>query len=219
MTNVRSQDVTLRDDLKAVLRSIIATDIMLHPLTMDDKSRSSIISQMRNQDYNNPNAYGEFTSPKLANRQFKTVIQKLQDEFCKDVLGRLHKILRTGRGSKKGSTWLSSFVFILATAMCLEELEHNRYLRADGDVQRRSTTHESAMEDARRDCQRIEVGFDFLLDLFNRKYSPQKRYIANLEQWVKTYNNAAEQEFLQRIVQLVMPHRKDFPSPSIECFC
>ena len=189
----------------------MATDMMLHPVTMDDRSRNEVIAKMLNRDYNDPTLYGSDTSPKLLNRQFKSLIANIQEAYIKDVLRRLHMILRMNKASKKQKTWLSSFILMLAIALCQEEIEHIRYLRADGDYHRgdrSQATYKRTIADAQRDCSNADEGFDFLMTLFNHKYSPQKRYIANLQHWVKKYNNLAERDFLVGLIGLVKPYRE-----------
>lgn len=183
---------------------------MLHHVTLKDESRDAVISQMRN--HNDPSKYNSFTSPKVANRQLKSAISKIQGDLCRDILIRLQKILRMGKGTEKKRTRLSSFVLMLAMAMCQEETEHNRWLRAEGDIQRSSgppmdmqavrdqAVRDQAVRDqARRDCRTADDGFDFLTKLFNCKYSPAKRYQALLSDWLKDSYNAGESQFLEAI--------------------
>lgn len=190
------------------LRTIIATDIMLHHVALDDGSRDDAIRQMLNPEYNDPSAYTTFTSPKLVNRQLKSFIQTIQKNFCIEVLKRLHHILRMHKGQQKTRTWMSSFVLMLTMAMCQEELEHSRYLRADGEAKRGEQEPQLALEQARRDVRHADTGFDFLLTLFHCKYSPQKRYVASLVDWMGKTKHVAEDRFLERLCRLGNERRK-----------
>lgn len=187
---------------------------MLHPVTIEDGARDDIISQLTN--HNNAAAYGDFTSPKLVNRQLKVMISSIQESFYKDILRRLQSILRKSNGMTKERTKTSSFVLMIGLALCQEELEHNRYLRAEGDIKRNENTdwtnpdrtRETIMKEAQQDCKDADTGFDFLVTLFNCKYSPAKRYQACLIDWSKKVMEPTEKEFLQSVFDLGHKYRK-----------
>lgn len=182
------------------MRAIITTDIMLHHVTLDEASKTMVISQMT--IFNDPMSYETFTSPKLANRQLKSFFQTLQKCYLEKVLDRFHKILRMTKGKSRERAWLSSFVLMLTLAMCQEEMQHTRFLRADGERVRRERTLQEATQEARQDCQRGDRGFDFLIKLFNCKYSPAKRYAARWSDWRNTFDSAAEDKFLEGLARI-----------------
>jgi len=97
---------------------------------------------------------------------------------------------------------MSSFVLMLTMAMCQEEMEHSRYLRADGEAKRGEQEPQLALEQARRDVRHADTGFDFLLTLFHCKYSPQKRYVASLVDWKDKTKHVAEDHFLEKLCRL-----------------
>lgn len=179
---------------------------MLHHVTIEEASRDDIISQLTM--FNDPLSYRDgFTSPKLANRQLKSYFQILQKQFLENALERFHKILRMTKGRQRGLTWLSSLVIMLAMAVCQEEMQHSRCLRADGESLRLERTKEDAVRDARQDCQRGDAAFDFLIKLFNCKYSPAKRYVARMADWRNTFSCQVEDEFLGGLQELGKRHR------------
>ncbi|KAL1304756.1 hypothetical protein AAFC00_003693 [Neodothiora populina] len=213
-----SMDNVLRKDLSMAFRSILTTDIMLHHVILEESSKAEVISQLS--CYNDPSSYGSYTSPKVANRQLKSFFSSLQKKYYEDLLSRYHGILRSGKGKEKERRWISSFVIMLALALCEEEMQHTRVLRADGDRQRNGGDSAYEFEHAKQDCREIDRAFDFLVKLFHCKYSRQRRHQAQIDDWQTKPESQAERGFVHSLVDLSQSHRmnllmrKDWNIPS-----
>lgn len=194
-----SQDKTLKGDLRQVIRMMVLTCIMDHPIAMLAPYQDTAISMM--QSHNNPTAYGAYTSPMMANRQLKYFFSEMQTQQYNKSLNRLHQILRGAKDKNK--LWMSSFVLMLGIALVLEQCQHLLWIKADAKAARRETTGFDAACEARGHCNEIDDGFDFLCKLYHCKYRGKHRQKTRYEELKHKTSNAAEAEFAETIYEIV----------------
>lgn len=178
---------------------LVLTCIMDHPISMSAPYQNQAISMMQN--YNNPQAYNEWTSPLMANRQLKYYFSEMQTQQYNKSLNRLHQILRSARDRNK--LWMSSFVLVLGIALVLEQCQCMLWLKADHKVAKNEITPTEAAWEARGHCAEIDDGFEFLCKLYHCKYRGKHRKLTRFEEWKNKTSNAAEAEFANRIYDIV----------------
>ncbi|KAK6002061.1 hypothetical protein QM012_001699 [Aureobasidium pullulans] len=192
-------DKTLKGDLRHVLRMLILTCIMDHPITISESALPATISSMHS--HNNPHLYSSWTSPFLANRQLKYFFAEMQTQQYNRTLNRLHQILR--KAGDKSKLWMSSFVLMLGIAIVLENCQHLLWIKADAKVARKETTPVDAAWEARSHCQEMDDGFEFLCKLYHCKYRGKHRQKTRYEELKNKTSRPAEQAFADRIYEIV----------------
>ncbi|KAI5245259.1 hypothetical protein E4T43_03315 [Aureobasidium subglaciale] len=192
-------DKTLKGDLRHVIRMLILTCIMDHPITIVDAQRDTTIRMM--QSHNNPQVYEAWTSPMLANRQLKYFFSEMQTQQYNKSLNRLHQILR--KAGDKNKLWMSSFVLMLGIALVLEQCQHLLWIKADAKVAKREVSPTDAEWEARTHCREMDDGFEFLCKLYHCKYRGKHRQKTRYEELKSKVSNAAEAEFAEKIYDIV----------------
>ncbi|KAI5206388.1 hypothetical protein E4T39_02559 [Aureobasidium subglaciale] len=192
-------DKTLKGDLRHVIRMLILTCIMDHPITIVDAQRDTTIRMM--QSHNNPQVYEAWTSPMLANRQLKYFFSEMQTQQYNKSLNRLHQILR--KAGDKNKLWMSSFVLMLGIALVLEQCQHLLWIKADAKVAKREVSPIDAEWEARTHCREMDDGFEFLCKLYHCKYRGKHREKTRYEELKNKVSNAAEAEFADKIYDIV----------------
>ncbi|KAG9649477.1 hypothetical protein KCU64_g9426, partial [Aureobasidium melanogenum] len=192
-------DNKLKGDLRHVLRMLILTCIMDHPITISESSLPVTIASMHS--HNNPHIYSSWTSPFLANRQLKYFFAEMQTQQYNRTLNRLHQILR--KAGDKNKLWMSSFVLMLGIAIVLENCQHLLWIKADAKVARKETTGVDAAWEARSHCAEMDDGFEFLCKLYHCKYRGKHRQKTRYEELKNKTSRPAEQVFADRIYEIV----------------
>ncbi|THW96676.1 hypothetical protein D6D15_00907 [Aureobasidium pullulans] len=192
-------DKTLKGDVRQVIRLLVLTCIMDHPITIVATYQDTAISMM--QSHNNPQVYGTWTSPMLANRQLKYFFSEMQTQQYNKSLNRLHQILR--KAGDKNKLWMSSFVLMLGIALVLEQCQHLLWIKADAKVARRESSSIDAEWEARSHCNEMDDGFEFLCKLYHCKYRGKHRQKTRYEELKNKTSNAAEAEFAEKIYDIV----------------
>lgn len=172
---------------------------MDHPITIVATYQDTAISMM--QSHNNPQVYGTWTSPMLANRQLKYFFSEMQTQQYNKSLNRLHQILR--KAGDKNKLWMSSFVLMLGIALVLEQCQHLLWIKADAKVARRESSSIDAEWEARSHCNEMDDGFEFLCKLYHCKYRGKHRQKTRYEELKNKTSNAAEAEFAEKIYDIV----------------
>ncbi|KAG9829399.1 hypothetical protein KCU77_g13816, partial [Aureobasidium melanogenum] len=192
-------DNKLKGDLRHVLRMLILTCIMDHPITISESSLPVTIASMHS--HNNPHIYSSWTSPFLANRQLKYFFAEMQTQQYNRTLNRLHQILR--KAGDKNKLWMSSFVLMLGIAIVLENCQHLLWIKADAKVARKETTGVDAAWEARSHCAEMDDGFEFLCKLYHCKYRGKHRQKTRYEELKNKTSRPAEQVFADKIYEIV----------------
>ncbi|KAH0387715.1 hypothetical protein KCU92_g1525, partial [Aureobasidium melanogenum] len=192
-------DNKLKGDLRHVLRMLILTCIMDHPITISESSLPVTIASMHS--HNNPHIYSSWTSPFLANRQLKYFFAEMQTQQYNRTLNRLHQILR--KAGDKNKLWMSSFVLMLGIAIVLENCQHLLWIKADAKVARKEATGVDAAWEARSHCAEMDDGFEFLCKLYHCKYRGKHRQKTRYEELKNKTSRPAEQVFADRIYEIV----------------
>lgn len=119
-----------------------------------------------------PTNLATHTSPRLANRQLKFFFHVLRNQIYEDILKWQQATLHTSGG--KNTTWLSTFVVMLAFAMVLEEAQRTMQIQADAKWRKRECSYDEAQQEASNACERIDARFALLIGLFQCKYRDKK---------------------------------------------
>jgi hypothetical protein len=198
-TNLSSQDKCLKGDLRQVLRMLVLTCIMDHPLTIFAANHDTAIRMM--QCYNDPEAYDTWTSPMLANRQLKYFFSELQTQQYNKSLNRLHQIFR--KAGDKNKLWMSSFILMLGIALVIEQCQHLLWIKADAKTAAYEVSANEAAWEARKHCSEMDEGFEFLCKLYHCKYRGKHRQKTRYEELKHKTSNAAEASFADKIYDIV----------------
>lgn len=149
---------------------LIITYIMGHTLTITQETLPMVHSHLRS-GYK-PTSLAPHTSPRLANRQLKFFFHVLRNQIYEDILKWQQATLHTSGG--KNTTWLSTFVVMLAFAMVLEEAQRTMQIQADAKHRKRECSYDEAQQEASNACERIDARFALLIGLFQCKYRDKK---------------------------------------------
>lgn len=149
---------------------LIITYIMGHTLTITQETLPMVHSHLRS-GYK-PTNLATHTSPRLANRQLKFFFHVLRNQIYEDILKWQQATLHTSGG--KNTTWLSTFVVMLAFAMVLEEAQRTMQIQADAKWRKRECSYDEAQQEASNACERIDARFALLIGLFQCKYRDKK---------------------------------------------
>lgn len=149
---------------------LIITYIMGHTLTITQDTLPMVHSHLRS-GYK-PTNLAPHTSPRLANRQLKFFFHVLRNQIYEDILKWQQATLHTSGG--KNTTWLSTFVVMLAFAMVLEEAQRTMQIQADAKWRKRECSYDEAQQEASNACERIDARFALLIGLFQCKYRDKK---------------------------------------------
>jgi hypothetical protein len=201
-TNVPFQ---LKQLLRRIIRMLIVTYIMGHTLTITEDTLPMVHTHLRN-PYK-PANLAPHTSPRLANRQLKFFFHVLRNSIYEDILKWQQATLHTSGG--KNTTWLSTFIVMLAFAMVLEEAQRTIQIQADAKWRKRENSYDGAQQEASNACERIDERFQLLIGLFQCKYRDKK--------WVRggsfgpqtpRLRDAAEHNFCAQLRSLLEERRK-----------
>jgi len=149
---------------------LIITYIMGHTLTITQETLPMVHSHLRSG--HKPTNLAPHTSPRLANRQLKFFFHVLRNQIYEDILKWQQATLHTSGG--KNTTWLSTFVVMLAFAMVLEEAQRTMQIQADAKYRKRECSYDEAQQEASNACERIDARFALLIGLFQCKYRDKK---------------------------------------------
>jgi hypothetical protein len=152
--------------LREVLRLVVVTYIMGHKLTIAEETKYDTLSKLSS-CMPEPDAYEEQCAPRMANRQLKYLFAQLMRKIQSDVLSKLQQALRSGNVKR----WTAAFVAILGLAMVLEHTQRSIRLLTDSMVATNRMTSGEAEAQADRLCGAIDEWFDFIANLFKRKYT------------------------------------------------
>jgi hypothetical protein len=184
---------------------LIITYIMGHTLTITQETLPMVHSHLRS-NYK-PTDLAPHTSPRLANRQLKFFFHVLRNQIYEDILKWQQATLHTSGG--KNTTWLSTFVVMLAFAMVLEEAQRTMQIQADAKWRKRECSYDEAQQEASNACERIDARFALLIGLFQCKYRDKK--------WVRggsfgpqtpRLRNPVEHTFCEQLRELVEENRE-----------
>jgi len=165
-----TRDHELSHLLQKIIRMLIITYIMGHTLTITQETLPMVHSHLRS-GYK-PTSLAPHTSPRLANRQLKFFFHVLRNQIYEDILKWQQATLHTSGG--KNTTWLSTFVVMLAFAMVLEEAQRTMQIQADAKHRKRECSYDEAQQEASNACERIDARFALLIGLFQCKYRDKK---------------------------------------------
>lgn len=160
----------LQQLLHKIIRMLIVTYIMGHTLTITQETLPTVHSHLRS--HYKPVDLAPHTSPRLANRQLKFFFHVLRNQMYEDILKWQQATLHTSGG--KNTTWLSTFVVMLAFAMVLEEAQRTIQIQADAKWRKRERSYDEAQEEASNACERIDERYQLLIGLFQCKYRDKK---------------------------------------------
>jgi hypothetical protein len=149
---------------------LIVTYIMGHTLTITEETLPTVHAHLRSAY--KPVNLAPHTSPRLANRQLKFFFHVLRNQIYEDILKWQQATLHTSGG--KNTTWLSTFVVMLAFAMVLEEAQRTIQIQADAKYRKRERSYDEAQQEASNACERIDARFQLLIGLFQCKYRDKK---------------------------------------------
>lgn len=199
----------LKQLLRKVIRMLIVTYIMGHTLTITQETLPMVHAHLRS-SYKPANV-APHTSPRLANRQLKFFFHVIRNQIYEDILRWQQATLHTSGG--KDTTWLSTFVVMLAFAMVLEEAQRTIQIQADAKYRKRERSYDEAQQEASNACERIDARFQLLIGLFQCKYRDKK--------WVRggsfgpqtpPLNDPVEHNFCVQLRDLLEERRKFAPN-------
>jgi hypothetical protein len=195
----------LKQLLRKIIRMLIVTYIMGHTLTITQETLPMVHAHLRS-SYKPANV-APHTSPRLANRQLKFFFHVIRNQIYEDILKWQQATLHTSGG--KDTTWLSTFVVMLAFAMVLEEAQRTIQIQADAKYRKRERSYDEAQQEASNACERIDARFQLLIGLFQCKYRDKK--------WVRggsfgpqtpRLNDPTEHNFCVQLRELLEERRK-----------
>jgi hypothetical protein len=204
----------LKQLLRRIIHMLIVTYIMGHTLTITEDTLPMVHTHLRSAY--KPANLAPHTSPRLANRQLKFFFNNLRDKIYEDILKWQQATLHTSGG--KDTTWLSTFIVMLAFAMVLEEIQRTIQIQADAKWGKRERFYDEVQQEASNACERIDERFRLLIGLFQCKYRDKK--------WVRggsfgpqtpRLRNAAEHNFCVELRSLLEERRK-LHSPVVPAF-
>ena len=144
------------------LRLVVLTYFMTHSLTLVEDTKEEVFERLHNRP---PNAFSIHTSPRLLNKQIKTMLAAIHYDLLKRFL---NKFQEGARLANKTELWAAMFssVFVLAsttdtleaTLRCKEETD-----KVENEIDESDTTAEKAI-------WLMEESFDFLHKIFQKKY-------------------------------------------------
>jgi len=203
--NYANASTQLKQLLHKIIRMLIVTYIMGHTLTITQETLPMVHAHIRS-SYKPANAVPH-TSPRLANRQLKFFFHAIRNSIMEDILKWQQATLHTSGG--KDTTWLSTFVVMLAFAMVLEETQRTIQIQADAKWRKRERSYDEAQQEASNACERIDERFQLLVGLFQCKYRDKK--------WVRggsfgpqtpRLDNLTEHNFCDQLRDLLVERRK-----------
>ncbi|KAI9704143.1 MAG: hypothetical protein M1836_007004 [Candelina mexicana] len=161
----------LRKTLKLQILSYIGGRILTLP-NEDDPSKGIMGREAVRQMLLNPGStyYEPDTSPRMANRQVKSVMSNLYKNLFTEVLTQLEEMIRY----RKGDTWGPSFCIMLLLAMIFEDTQ----ISIDIAVQCENTRGRFEMDRAYalERCHDIEANvFDFFIEIFHSRYKTRNK--------------------------------------------
>lgn len=189
---------------------------MGHTLTITQETLPIVHDHLRS-SYKPANV-APHTSPRLANRQLKFFFHVIRNQIYEDILKWQQATLHTSGG--KNTTWLSTFVVMLAFAMVLEEAQRTIQIQADAKYRKRERSYDEAQQEASNACERIDSRFQLLIGLFQCKYRDKK--------WVRggsfgpqtpRLRDAAEHNFCVQLRELLEERRKSNSIANLDQLC
>lgn len=190
---------------------LIVTYIMGHTLTITEDTLPMVHGHLRNNfkpEHAVPN-----TSPRLANRQLKFFFHLVRYQIMEDVLKWQQATLHSSFG--KNSTWLSTFIVMLAFAMVLEELQRTIQMQADTKIRKGECPSDEAQRQAFNACERIDERFTLLVGLFQCKYRDRKWTRGSFGSQTPRLDDPVEHDFCESL-RVLVEEKRTFPSsPSI----
>ncbi|KAI9783327.1 MAG: hypothetical protein M1835_003822 [Candelina submexicana] len=161
----------LRKTLKLQILSYIGGRVLTLP-NEDDPSRGIMGREAVRQMLLEPGSayYEPDTSPRMANRQVKSVMSNLYRELFTEVLTQLEEMIRY----RKGVTWGPSFCIMILLAMIFEDTQ----ISIDIAVQCENTRGRFEMDRAYalERCHDIEAKvFDFFIEIFHYSYKTRNK--------------------------------------------
>lgn len=162
-----TEDETLKKRVREVLRMIMLEYIMGHTLVFEEESLPHVLQSI-NYSRRPSVPLERWTSPRLANRQFKYFFRVLLEDTIISVLKKQQATLHDT--NKKDGSWLHAFCTVLGLAMVLEEVQRTIQMQADVKHQREGIDWAYAQHEAYNACLRIDECFKLMMGLFQLKY-------------------------------------------------
>ncbi|TKA76155.1 hypothetical protein B0A49_03729 [Cryomyces minteri] len=191
----------LRPVLHSVLRLVVATYIMGHTLNLSDNTKDEIVRRLGSPR----EKFGRFCSPRMANRQLKFLFSFLHRKCMKALLSKIQNILRH---SKVRETWVLAFCAVLGLGMVDEEVQKTIHIIMNSRWTRRQTPQADAEWQAQWACEAIDKKFEYITDLFRRKYNSSSRSMNPLANYdhteVAQCLGGAATDFVRRVHALVV---------------
>lgn len=167
---------------------------MCRTLTVVEDDRVRVVSYLMQNAV--PEAYSEYTSPRMGNMQLKFFFAIIRDKMYEKTLQLLDTILRSG-GNKK-ETWMRSFCIIIGIALVLEQCQRLLHLQASD----RYIRHKLTDADPCRECKDIDERFDFLVRIFHSKYKIRRQPKAKFQDYKGCISSYAERSFMEGLYEL-----------------
>lgn len=202
---LQSQDKNLaRLDLKL----IIITQIMSHTLTLMEDTKDTVYKNLLKPP---TEAFGIHTGSRLLNKELKFIFSTLHQTLYRNVLEMIQKNLQS---SNKKQSWAKAFVGLLTLAMTTGSIQV--LIRCKEKTDKEDKTIPLTNENATSEIDQINEKWNFLRDLFHKKYLTTE--IGNAKGFNPVQQVSARRELdkpsqalAREIKDLIEKHREQSP--------
>ncbi|KAF2222157.1 hypothetical protein BDZ85DRAFT_283266 [Elsinoe ampelina] len=194
-------ETVLREQLKEVLRMLIATNIMTTTFSIPkDIFATTILPHLKRGG--SANEFGDYPSPRIASHQLKFYFSRIRHDAYLRILAYLNSKLKAW--TNKEATWLTAFCIVLGFAMVLEYCQQLIHMRSDARILRGQRDIWAARHETLMECKTIDEQYAFLVALFHNKYHMRNVSYAKLSDYIGTRpEDGAEITFIHGLQNLM----------------
>lgn len=135
---------------------------MSHTLTLAEDTKEHVYRNLRNRP---AEAFGVHTSSRWLNKELKFLFCTLHQSLFQKVLEEIQKNLQA---SNKKQTWATAFTGLLSLGMTVGSIQV--LIRCKEETDKRDQVISLENEKANSELKEINVKWNFLKDLFHKKY-------------------------------------------------
>jgi hypothetical protein len=193
MANLRPTSNDESKLLKEVMRLMVVTFIMGHPITIAEETKMATLSRLHS--YTGPGPDDEKAcSPRLLNYQLKHFFSRLHKTTMTSVLNKLHQIFKSSKGCDK---WMPAVCAVLGLGIALEHHQKTIY-----SIAASVTDLENGRLDPDSPYREIDQKFKFIAQLFRWKYNRKSNPFTSKQDAAEVLDDAG-MLFVQQVASLV----------------
>ncbi|KAI4167570.1 MAG: hypothetical protein LQ343_007109 [Gyalolechia ehrenbergii] len=184
------------------LKLVVVTHIMTHSMTLVESTKDYVYDRLRNPPRER---YGQQTSPRWVNKQFKFLLCALHQDLLRDVLSQIQETLRL---SGKRATWAALFAGMTILAMTTESMQmavrgKDETDKGEGTVRQNDTTADEAIK-------LMDERFDLLENIFHQAHrTPSSRGLNPVQKIQdRAILDGASQSLAAKASEIIENHHK-----------